>query len=231
MALFFNNEPRIILGTAVGPSKKVQDFEPESLAMGVEHSQMRKATHIASDSNSKDCACSPDPIAVSRIILGIDPGTITTGYALVQELRGTITPIDFGLIRPPQKALLSKRYLILSQSIRLIIEQFKPTELAIETPFVQKNPQSALKLGGALACALVAATEAGMEAFGYSPREVKKSITGNGASLKEDVESFLKAMFRLEIPKSKLDATDALSIAVHHAQLPSPKKIKSTKIL
>lgn len=167
----------------------------------------------------------------SRIILGIDPGTIITGYALVEERKGLIHPIDLGLIRPPSKSLLSLRYLILSQSIRTLIEQFKPTELAIETPFVHKNPQSALKLGGALSCALVAAKEAGMDIFGYSPSEVKKSVTGNGAALKEDVQSFMKALFCLEIPKAKLDATDALSLAFHHAKLPSSRNRKNTKLL
>lgn len=154
-----------------------------------------------------------------RIILGIDPGTLTTGYAILKENKGSITLVDFGLIRPPANALLSERYVILSQSIRLIIEQFQPTELAIETPFVYKNPQSALKLGGALSCALVVAKEAKMDIFGYSPREVKKSLTSSGASEKEHVRALLQAIFHFEIPSTKLDATDALSIALHHARL------------
>lgn len=169
--------------------------------------------------------------APPRIVLGIDPGTRITGYAVIEEKRGIVTPIDFGFIRPPAKALLSRRYMILSQSIRQLIEKFKTTELAVETPFVHKNAQSALKLGGALSCALVAASEADMEIFGYSPCEVKKSITGHGSAGKEDVASFLKALFRLEIPKEKLDATDALSIALHHARLPLSVKQTSTKTL
>lgn len=167
----------------------------------------------------------------SRIILGIDPGTLITGYAIVEEHKGRLHLIDFGIIRPPAKALLSIRYLALSQAIRTLIERFKTTELAIEMPFVHKNPQSALKLGGAVSCALVAAKEAGMDIFGYSPSEVKKSITGNGSALKEDVQSFMKAFFCFEIPHNKLDATDALSLAFHHAKLPSSRKGKNSKLL
>lgn len=167
----------------------------------------------------------------NRIILGIDPGTIVTGYALLEEQSRGWTPLDFGLIRPSTRAYLSQRYLTISQSIRKLIQQFHPTELAIETPFVDKNPQSALKLGGALSCALVAATEAGMKVFGYSPREVKKGITGNGASGKEEVFLILKTHFAFESVGKKLDATDALSIALYHALQPTHDQIKKKKML
>lgn len=163
---------------------------------------------------------SSDRRSTPRIILGIDPGTVITGYALLQEENNRYTPLDFGLIRPPAKEHLSQRYFVLSQAMRQIIQQYQPHELAIETPFVHKNPQSALKLGGALSCALVAAREAGMEAFGYSPREVKKGITGTGTADKEHVEAILKARFSLVLPTHKLDATDALSLALYHAMQP-----------
>lgn len=170
-------------------------------------------------------------IPSSRIILGIDPGTVITGYALLEEKNRTWAPLDFGLIRPSARAHLSIRYLTISQSIRQLIQQFRPTELAIETPFVDKNPQSAIKLGGALSCALVAAREAGMEVFGYSPSEVKKGITGNGSAAKEEVQLLLKAHFCFQIAEKKLDATDALSIALYHALQPNCIHIQKSKIL
>lgn len=151
----------------------------------------------------------------NRIILGIDPGTIVTGYALIKTEGRQIRPIDFGCIRPPKKALLSLRYHALFQSLNHLILLHKPTEIAIETPFIYKNPQSALKLGSALGCAIIAAKEHALPIYGYAPREVKLSITGKGGSTKEDVEAILCAMLGLK-GQFRLDATDALSIAIHH---------------
>lgn len=167
----------------------------------------------------------------ARIILGIDPGTVLTGYALIQESHGVFSPLDFGLIRPPAKESLSTRYLVLSQSIKRLIEQFAPKELAIETPFVGKNPQSALKLGAALCCALLAAKEVGMDVFGYPPSLVKKGITGHGGATKEDVESILKARFSLVLDTQRLDATDALSIALYHAMQPTCEGLRNKNML
>ena len=166
-----------------------------------------------------------------RIILGIDPGTIITGYAILTSQQGMVSPLDFGVIKPSKKAYLSTRYLELSQAIRELIQRFQTTELAIETPFVNKNPQSALKLGGALSCALVAAREAGMEVFGYSPREIKKGIAGKGDASKEEIESIVQSHFRLTLIKRTLDATDALSLALYHALQPTLEEIQRTKIL
>lgn len=151
----------------------------------------------------------------SRIILGIDPGTIVTGYAIILVQGGSISPIDFGCIRPPKKALLSVRYHVLFQSLIHLITIHFPTEVAIETPFIYKNPQSALKLGSALGCAIIAAKEHNLPIFGYAPREVKKGITGKGDASKDDVGSILCSSLRLK-PGFCLDASDALSIALYH---------------
>lgn len=160
-----------------------------------------------------------------RIILGIDPGTIVTGYALIKASGMRIQPIDFGCIRPPKKALLSARYHALFQSLQHLISLHKPTEMAIETPFIHKNPQSALKLGSAVGCAIIAAKEHGLSIFGYAPMEVKRGITGKGDASKEDVESILCAMLGLR-GEFRLDATDALSIAIYHERERSPASKK-----
>lgn len=153
-----------------------------------------------------------------RIILGIDPGTLITGYALIRVCDRDVEPIDFGCIKPPKKEQLSNRYHILYQSICHIIDVKKPTEMAIETPFIHKNPQSALKLGSAMCCALLAARKHMMPIFGYSPREVKQGISGLGGATKEDIAAILRATFHLQTCPIRADATDALSIAIHHSQ-------------
>src|SRR5205807_10039509 len=102
-----------------------------------------------------------------KIIIGIDPGTRITGYGVIL-IRGTsMKALDFGCIRPPPKALLSERYLIIFESLQLLLEQHKPSEMAIETQFVYKNAQSALKLGIAQGVAIIAAKQNQLRVFGY----------------------------------------------------------------
>ena len=163
----------------------------------------------------------------SRVILGVDPGTIVTGYAVI-TVSPDLQPRDFGCIRPPKNALLSLRYHVIFQSLVHIIRAHGVTEMAIETPFINKNPQSALKLGSALGCAIIAAKEHGLSVFGYSPRQVKKGITGLGSATKDDVETFLRALLHLKNADLRPDASDALSIAIHHANaspLHPPKEL------
>jgi len=151
-----------------------------------------------------------------KIILGVDPGTVVTGYAFIQENDNSFCPLDFGCISPPKKALLSQRYHILFQSLCHLIKQYEPTEMSIETPFVHKNPQSALKLGSALGCAIIAAKEYNVRIYGYPPAVVKKGITGLGRASKEDIELFIKASLHLHATQFRSDASDALAIALYH---------------
>lgn len=160
-----------------------------------------------------------------RIVVGVDPGTIVTGYAIIGcTAQGTIEPLDFGCIKPPKKGLLSARYHILYQSLCHLITTYAATEMAIETPFVSKNIQSALKLGSAVGCAIIAAKEHGMSVYPYAPCVVKKSITGAGGATKEEVQNVLKLLLRLKCASLEADATDALAIAIHHVKMPQPLK-------
>jgi crossover junction endodeoxyribonuclease RuvC len=162
-----------------------------------------------------------------RVILGVDPGTIVTGYAVI-KIGTPLQPLDFGCIRPPKNSLLSRRYHVIFQSLMHIIGAHNVTEMAIETPFINKNPQSALKLGSALGCAIIAAKEHGIRIFGYSPAQVKQGITGHGCATKDDVETFLRALLHLRTADLRPDASDALSIAVHHSNaspLHPPKEL------
>lgn len=153
-----------------------------------------------------------------RIILGVDPGTLVTGYALVRIGPQAIEPIDYGCIVPPKKYLLSQRYHVIFQGLSHLIATHGATEMAIETPFINKNPQSALKLGSALGCAIIAAKEHALPVFGYSPRQVKLGITGTGKASKDDVEQILRSLLSLRSASLRPDASDALSIAIHHAR-------------
>jgi crossover junction endodeoxyribonuclease RuvC len=184
-----------------------------------DHTQQNRASYLCTDPN----AC--------RIILGVDPGTVVTGYALIAVKSNRISPIDFGCIRPPKNDLLSLRYYIIFKSLLHLIVLHGATEMAIETPFMDKNAQSAIKLGSALGCAIIAAKEHGLPIFPYTPREVKQGITRDGGATKDQVASFIKAQLRISDEKMRLDATDALSIAVHHSRNPVGKNLQTAKEL
>jgi crossover junction endodeoxyribonuclease RuvC len=165
------------------------------------------------------------------IIIGIDPGTRVTGYGIVELTNGQFRPIDFGCIRPPPHALLSDRYAILDEGLEMLVEKFSPDEMAIETPFVHKNAQSALKLGIALGCALRAGKKKKMKVFGYSPREVKCAISGSGKASKEQVLLTVTRFLSLKTAPTPQDAADALAIAICHGNYPKSVFSENTKEL
>ncbi|HXF29623.1 MAG TPA: crossover junction endodeoxyribonuclease RuvC [Chlamydiales bacterium] len=152
-----------------------------------------------------------------RIIIGIDPGTRITGYGIIAVSGNSMTPLDFGCIRPPPKALLSDRYLIIHEAVEALLDEFQADEMAIETQFVHKNVQSALKLGIALGVPLISAKKRGMRVFGYSPTAVKCAITGTGKAGKSHVQGSVARFLSLKQYPEPEDAADALAIAICHA--------------
>lgn len=152
-------------------------------------------------------------------ILGIDPGTCITGYALITLHQGKPSLVDFGTIRPPANRPLADRYLILYDSLVSLISTHTP-QVAIESPYVDKNPKSTLKLGIALGMAMLAARQHNCPFFEYSPTQAKKAVTGTGRASKEQVQGMLQAIFRLPSQtKTPSDAFDALALALCHAHV------------
>lgn len=153
------------------------------------------------------------------IILGIDPGTQVTGYGLIRLSEKKMEVLDYGCIRPPHKSSLSDRYLIIFDGIETIIEKFKPHELAIETQFVHKNAQSALKLGMAKGSAIIAAKRKQLRIYEYAPKVVKRSVSGQGQASKPQVQYMVQHLLKLKTMPQPSDAADALAIAICHAQI------------
>ena len=153
----------------------------------------------------------------TQIILGIDPGTKVTGYGILRVHNNQYQALDFGCIKPPYKLELSKRYYIIFDSIEKLIQKYKPTALAVETQFVQKNIQSAIKLGMARGCAIIAAEKNSTPIFEYAPRSAKLAVVGKGSASKEQVAKMLVMLLNLQIDKIPEDAADALSLAICHA--------------
>jgi crossover junction endodeoxyribonuclease RuvC len=151
------------------------------------------------------------------IIIGIDPGTRVTGYGIIQLEGTSFTAIDYGCVRPPPSLKLSDRYLILFNAMEELIEKYRPQALAVETQFVQKNIQSAIKLGMARGIAVIAAKKKGIPVFEYAPTKAKLAVVGNGRASKQQVQGMIKLLLNLPEPPTPEDAADALALAICHA--------------
>lgn len=149
-----------------------------------------------------------------QLILGIDPGSQTTGYGLIQVCDKKLIYIDSGCIRLSSYPM-SQRLNILFNSILDITQQHNPTDSAIEQIFMHRNPGAALKLGQARGVALVALTQSGMSVAEYSARQVKQSVVGYGAAQKHQMQGMVAHMLELE-GEPQSDAADALAIAICH---------------
>tara|TARA_B100000683_G_scaffold89236_1_gene88024 strand:+ start:10012 stop:10563 length:552 start_codon:yes stop_codon:yes gene_type:complete len=151
-----------------------------------------------------------------KIILGIDPGTTIMGYGIL-IIKGTqMEMLQMGVIhleKLDNQALKLKR--IFERTVQLV-EEYRPDEVSLESPFFGKNVQSMLKLGRAQGVAMAAALYKDVPIFEYTPKKIKKSITGNGNASKAQVASMLQSLLKIsEMPKH-LDATDGLAAAVCH---------------
>lgn len=160
--------------------------------------------------------------STKRRVLGIDPGTAVTGYAVIDAEHQKLTAIDYGCIRIPATIPLPDRYLILFRSLGEIIDNFLPADISIETQYMQHNAQSALKVGMARGVAIVAGRNKDINVFEYAPTVAKRAVTGKGSASKHHVQRMVQMLLRLPAPPAPLDAADALALAICHAhQLPN----------
>ncbi len=153
----------------------------------------------------------------SKVILGIDPGTRITGYGLVRLDGSTLAPLDFGCIRPPIKLSLAERYLIIFNGLEHLLEKYSPDAVSVELQFVDKNVQSALKLGMVRGVVLLACAKWKVPIFEYAPTRAKRSIAGSGSASKATVQKMVQLLLKLEKIPEPEDAADALALAVCHA--------------
>lgn len=152
----------------------------------------------------------------SKIILGIDPGTVVMGYGLIRAAGDKLSLIEMGVLRLPTSKDSYERLRLIHQKVHELIGRFGPADFAIEAPFFGKNVQSMLKLGRAQGVAIATAMQAGIPVTEYSPKKVKKSITGNGSAEKEKVWKMLQRILELQENIPAYDASDALAVAVCH---------------
>ena len=171
-----------------------------------------------------------DKLVNEHIILGVDPGTLFMGYALLHTKGKNVEVLDFGVYDvhklEDQYARLQKEFFFLQE----LIDKYQPTVLAIESQFVDKNPQTMIKIVHAQGVAIAAALSKDVPVQEYSPMKIKMAITGNGQASKEQVADMLKRILKLsdDMTGPFLDATDALAAAYcHYLQMDRPVTTKS----
>jgi crossover junction endodeoxyribonuclease RuvC len=150
------------------------------------------------------------------IILGIDPGTITTGYGVIKAEDDEATLVDCGALTASERSPIGERLSYIYQRLLEIIARFNPDVVAIESPFVAKSVKSALAIGKAQAIAILAAAEGKIPTHEYSPAEVKQRVAGYGVSSKEQVQEMVKLQLGLAQVPHPADAADALAVALCH---------------
>jgi crossover junction endodeoxyribonuclease RuvC len=154
---------------------------------------------------------------INMCILGIDPGTINLGYGVVDG-EEEMYMVDCGVIKLPARLPMEERLRSLYSELSKIIAKHKPSEVAIEEPFIGHNVRSAFAIGRAQAMAILAAANQGVPVYYYSPARIKKQITGYGQSDKQQVQEMVRVQLELsELPQPS-DAADALAVAMCHIQ-------------
>lgn len=152
------------------------------------------------------------------LILGLDPSLTCTGWGIVAKSGNRLSHVANGQVKTDPKASLAERLVTLDAALAAVIHAHRPEAAAVEEVFVNKNPQSTLKLGQARGVCLLAAARAGLPVSEYATRLVKKAVVGTGAAEKAQVQAMLGVL----LPGVKLagaDAADALAVAIAHAHL------------
>lgn len=168
----------------------------------------------------------------SKIILGIDPGSVVMGYGLIAIKGNLIRVLEMDVLKLGGKSDIYERLEIIHTRVCAIIKTHQPHLFAIEAPFFGKNVQSMLKLGRAQGVAIAAAMQSGIPVTEYSPKKIKQSITGNGNADKQQVWKMLQRILQLaETDVKYFDASDALAVALcHHYQTSSAVPAAGKKV-
>jgi len=151
------------------------------------------------------------------VILGIDPGTRVVGWAILQTDGKKFRAVDFGALDVHKVNPFSLRLRRIYEGIDEVISRFSPDEAVFETAFAGRNPATSIKIGEGRGVALVCAANHGLAVCEYSPREVKKAVTGRGGAPKEQVQEMVRRMLDLKETPKPDDAADALAIAICRA--------------
>lgn len=152
-------------------------------------------------------------------VLGVDPAVAgATGYGVIECAGSESRLLRFGALKFPARATFASRLREVHRTIAELVEEFSPDAVAVESVFTALNMKTALKLAEMRGVVLLAAAQASVPAFNYSPREVKASVAGYGAASKQQMQHMVSSLLRLTSIPEPADAADALAVALCHAQ-------------
>jgi len=155
-------------------------------------------------------------MAVIRVrVLGIDPGSQRTGFGVLDAIGPKLTYVASGVIRTSSGDFAS-RLCEIYRCVQTVVAEYRPQEIAIERVFMNRNADSALKLGQARGAAICGTADSKAEIFEYAPRQIKLAVVGSGSAEKSQVQLMMKSLLKLDGPVTA-DAADALAAAVCHA--------------
>lgn len=177
-------------------------------------------------SNSRDRSAPERPaLNANRTVrvLGVDPGSDTTGYGVIDSDGRHYDLVEYAGIRGPKHLTFAERLLAISRKLEEVIERLNPQACAVEDTFFAVNVKSALKLGQARGAVLVAAARAGVEVFEYSPLEIKSALVGYGRAEKQQVQEMVRVLLGMKNVPEPLDASDALAVAICHVNIASTR--------
>ncbi|MEQ8224522.1 MAG: crossover junction endodeoxyribonuclease RuvC [Candidatus Eremiobacterota bacterium] len=162
------------------------------------------------------------------IVMGVDPGLITTGYGLLQEHGQKITLIEGGVVKTRSCDELSVRLKVLFNGISGVLDEFRPDAVAVEKLYSHyKHPKTAIMMGHARGVIYLAAAIRDIPVASYGATEIKQSITGRGRATKEQVQFMMSRELGLQVLPEPYDVTDALGIALTHINMRKKEIFKS----
>ncbi len=161
-------------------------------------------------------------------ILGIDPGTATVGWGVIEITKGVPTPVAFGHISTSKDTPMPKRLAEIAHDIANIIKEYQPKEAAVEELFFFKNQKTIITVAQARGCILLTLENLCVSISGYTPLEVKQALTNYGRADKAQVQLMVKALLKLPNIPQPDDTADALAIALCHASRRKMENVKRT---
>jgi len=157
-------------------------------------------------------------------VLGIDPGTAITGYAVVEETAGSLQMITLGVITTPAKTPLPSRLQTIHNELKEIVAEYEPEAAAVEELFFSRNARTAMSVGHARGVILLALADSDLPIAEYTPMQIKQAVTGYGNATKHQVQEMVRMLLALSETPRPDDAADAAAVAIcylHRVKLDS----------
>lgn len=150
-------------------------------------------------------------------ILGIDPGTATTGFGVIDVEAGKLTFVDAGVISTPAGEAMELRLATIYDELGQLVREHKPDQIAIELLYFATNVTTAISVGQARGVVMLVAAQAKLPIAEYTPLQVKQAVTGYGKADKKQIQEMVKTLLKLSAVPKPDDAADALAIAITHS--------------